>query len=158
MHGASAVHRGQAFLFFGPSGAGKSTLSECNRRARVISDDLSLVLPGPDGKPHVIGSPFRGTWTGGAPVVGSFPLRAGFRLVKAVDPEVRFVPRVRAFAELVGNLPFVAEAFADRPDLFESVERAFAELPLYHLHFRKDDSYWDAIEAAGLSRPAGGNA
>ena len=55
-----------------------------------------------------------------------------------------------AFGQLVGNLTFVAEAFRERPDLFASVEAAFAPVPLFHLHFRKDDSYWDAIEAAGL--------
>jgi hypothetical protein len=60
------------------------------------------------------------------------------------------VARPRALAELVGNLPFVAEAFAERGDLFEQVTRSFAGIPLGHLRFRKDDSYWDAIEAAGL--------
>jgi hypothetical protein len=57
---------------------------------------------------------------------------------------------VIAFGQLVGNLTFVAEAFRERPDLFASIEAAFASVPLFHLHFRKDDSYWDAIEAAGL--------
>ena len=45
---------------------------------------------------------------------------------------------------------FVAEAFDRRPDLFAKVERAFDGLPMAHLHFRKDDSYWDAIDRAGL--------
>ena len=45
VHGASAVRRDRAYLFYGESGAGKSTLSACNRRATVVSDDLSLVLP-----------------------------------------------------------------------------------------------------------------
>ena len=53
-------------------------------------------------------------------------------------------------SELVGNLPFVAEAFGLRPELFDTVQRAFAGIELAHLHFRKDDSYWDAIEKAGL--------
>ncbi len=83
-------------------------------------------------------------------MIGRFPLAAGFRIVKAERAEVRPAPRVRTFAELVGNLPFVAEEFARRPDLFERVERAFASLPLAHLHFAKDDTYWDAIERAGL--------
>jgi hypothetical protein len=60
------------------------------------------------------------------------------------------VPRPIAFGQLVGNLTFVAEAFSKRPDLFARVERAFAQVPLHHLEFRKDDSYWDAIGAAGL--------
>lgn len=150
VHGASAAWRGRGYLFYGESGAGKSTLSACNTRAQVISDDLSLVLPRPGDGLDLVGSPFRGTYEGGEPVLGRFPLAAGFRIVQAQAAEVRKMPRVRVFAELVGNLPFVAEAFARRPDLLDRVERAFARVPLAHLHFRKDDSYWGAIERAGL--------
>lgn len=149
VHAASAVHEGRGYLFFGESGAGKSTLSACNRRARIVSDDLSVILP-IDGKPHLIGSPFRGTYEEGDPVLGAYPLQAGFRLIQAQEACVRSVPRAVAFSGLVGNLPFVAEAFAQRPELFESVQRAFADTPLAHLEFRKDDSYWDAIDKAGL--------
>ena len=148
VHAASAVWKGRGYLFYGESGAGKSTLSACNRRAQVVSDDLSLLLPGKDGL-ELIGSPFRGTYTEGPPVIGRFPLVAGFRLVQADRAAVTEVDRVRGLSELVGNLPFVAEAFASRPDLFERVEQAFTAVPLAHLHFRKDDTYWDAIEAAG---------
>jgi hypothetical protein len=148
VHAASAVHEGRGYLFYGESGAGKSTLAACNRRARVVSDDLSLVLPDPAGEPELVGSPFRGTYEEGETVVGRFPLVAGFRIVKDRHAEVRPVPRARALAELVGNLPFVAEAFGRRPDLFDRLQRAFGSLPLAHLHFRKDESYWDAIEAS----------
>lgn len=149
VHAASAVWNGRAYLFYGQSGAGKSTLSACNRRGQVISDDLTLAMPAGDGALQLIGTPFRGTYEGGRPLVGAFPLAAGFRLIQAPAAEVRAVPRVQALAELVGNLPFVAESFAARPDLFAAVQRAFAAVPLAHLAFRKDDSYWDAIAAAG---------
>jgi hypothetical protein len=149
IHAASAIWNGKGYIFYGESGAGKSTLSECNRRAQVVSDDLTLVLPGDDSGLDVIGSPFRGTYEGGAPVQGRFPLAAGFRLIQSPSVEVRPVARTRALAELVGNLPFVAEAFAERPDLFERTQRSFRLIPLAHLHFRKDDTYWDAIESAG---------
>ncbi|MCP3982446.1 MAG: hypothetical protein GY716_24350 [bacterium] len=150
IHAASAVRNGRGYLFYGESGAGKSTLSACNLRASVVSDDLSLVLPGGDSTLELVGSPFRGTYEGGDPVVGRFPLHAGFRIVKADVAEVKSVARSRALAELVGNLPFVAEAFDARPDLFERIEIAFRPIPLGHLLFRKDDSYWDAIDRAGL--------
>jgi hypothetical protein len=150
VHAASAVWKGRAYLFYGESGAGKSTLSAANTRARVVSDDLSLVLPGKDGAPRLVGTPFRGTYEGGAPVVGEFPLVAGFRIIQDDHAEVRPVSRVRALGELVGNLPFVAEGFGLRGELFDDVQRAFAGIELAHLHFRKDDSYWDAIEKAGL--------
>lgn len=150
VHAASAVRRGRGYLFYGESGAGKSTLAASTRRATVVSDDLSLVLPDRTGALHLIGSPFRGTFEEGDPVRGRFPLAAGFRLLQADEAEVVRVPRVLALAEIVGNLPFVAESFATRPDLFEAIERAFSSVPLAHLRFRKDDSYWDAIDRAGL--------
>lgn len=150
VHGASLVRGGKGYLFFGESGAGKSTLSAATSRATVVSDDLSLLLPRAGGGLDLVGSPFRGTYEDGAPVVGRFPLAAGFRIVKADTAAVRPVHRAIALGQLVGNLTFVAEAFGARPDLFASIEAAFASVPLMHLHFRKDDSYWDAIDEAGL--------
>jgi hypothetical protein len=151
VHAASAIRGGRGYLFYGESGAGKSTLAASDRRGRVVSDDLSLVLPRSGGGLDLVGSPFRGTYEGGEPVEGRAPLRAGFRIVQAPAAEVRAVPRVRALSELVGSLTFVAEAFGNAPELFASVERAFRDVPLAHLLFRKDDSYWDAIERAGLA-------
>jgi hypothetical protein len=150
VHAASAAWEGRGYLFYGESGAGKSTLSEHNRRATVLSDDLSLVLPGEDGRLQLAGSPFRGTYEGGDRVVGRFPLVAGFRLIQDREVSVRPVNRLRAMSELIGNLPFVAEGFGRRPDLFDTIQHGFESVPLMHLHFRKDDSYWDAIRDAGL--------
>jgi len=150
VHAASAILNGKGYLFYGESGAGKSTLAECNRRATIVSDDLSLVLPASDGAPKLIGSPFRGTYEGGDQVIGGFPLVAGFRLVQAETARVEKVKRIRALSELIGNLPFVAEGFVCRPDLFGKIEHCFESVPLMHLHFVKDDSYWDAIGEAGL--------
>lgn len=148
IHAASAVLDGKAYLFYGESGAGKSTLAASSRRGTFVSDDLSLVLPRPGGGLDLIGSPFRGTYEDGPRVQGRFPLVAGFRLVQAPSAAIEDVPRVVAMAELVGNLPFVAEGFGRRPELFERFESAFADIPLARLRFRKDDSYWDAIAAA----------
>ena len=150
VHAASAVRNGNAYLFYGESGAGKSTLSASTSRATIVSDDLSLVLPGEDGRLELVGSPFRGTYEGGAPVIGRFPVAAAFRIVKSPRAAVVPVARAIAFGQLVGNLTFVAEAFSKRPDLFASVERAFTDVPLAHLEFRRDDSDWDAIDAAGM--------
>jgi hypothetical protein len=149
VHAASAVLADRGYLFYGESGAGKSTLAACNRRARIVSDDLSVVVPGADGRPRLVGSPFRGTYEEGEPVVGDFPLAAGFRLVKDVRAAVRPIPRLRALAELVGNLTFVAEAYASAPELWAALEATLRDVPLGHLHFCKDDSYWDAIADAG---------
>lgn len=156
VHAAGAVFHDRGYLFYGQSGAGKSTLAACNRSARFVGDDLALVLPGADGRLKLVGSPFRGTLSGGGPVIGGFPLAAGFRLVQATEAAVVPVARHRALGEFVGNMPFVAEACAVRPELLATVESALSGLPLAHLQFRMDDSYWQAIAdweaASGLAK------
>ena len=150
VHAASSVRNGYGFLFFGNSGAGKSTLAAADRRGRIVSDDLSLVLPGREAGLDLVGTPFRGTYEGGAMVHGRFPLAAGFRLAQARTARVRDVPRRVAFAGLVANLPFVVDALDADPGAVDRVRTAFDSIPLRVLEFRKDDTFWDAIEEAGL--------
>ena len=45
---------------------------------------------------------------------------------------------------------FVNEFFPDRPDLLVTAQRTFSGIPLAHLFFCKDESYWDAVEKSGL--------
>jgi hypothetical protein len=154
LHSASIEKDGRAFLFFGQSGAGKSTLASLSRRGRVISDDLTLLLPGRDGGLEAIGSPFRGTYTQGEPVHGRFPLAAAFRLRKAAEDEtarVEPLPPAQALPDAFANLPFVVDQLHRSPKLFASIERSLKSIPMYLLRFtRHDDSFWDVIEAAGV--------
>ena len=154
MHSASIVKDGRGYLFFGQSGAGKSTLSERSTRGQVVSDDLTLILPDPGGRPEVVGTPFRGTYAGGKPVRGRFPLAAALRLRKAAADEPAAVSELaerRALPDAVANLPFVVDQLGTDPELFERVERVLRSFPIKELRFRKeDDSYWDEIERSGL--------
>ena len=151
MHSASIVKDQRAFLFFGLSGAGKSTLAGSSRQGRVISDDLSLLLPGRE-RMEVVGAPFRGTYTGGEPVTGRFPVAAGFSLRKAGAGEpdaVQPLPRSRAMAEAVANLPFVVDQLHVSPSLLEIAERVLCSFPILGLRFRREgDAFWEAIERA----------
>lgn len=144
LHGASIVREGAAYLFFGPSGAGKSTLAAMSRRGDVISDDLTLVLRRPEGL-RASGGPFRGTYTGGAPVVGLFPVQGFYRLRK--DPET-FVRRGDAacFADLLGNLPWIVDQLPRHPHLIDRVRSLVGDAPFRYLHFRKDEDFWPAVD------------
>jgi hypothetical protein len=153
MHAASIERDGRAWIFFGQSGAGKSTLAALSRRGRVISDDLTLLLPGQDGRLEVVGSPFRGTYAGGPPVLGRFPVAAALRLRKAGPGEASSVEPLepaRALPDAFANLPFVVDQLHTSPELFASLETRMKSLPMHVLRFTlQGDSFWDAIEAAG---------
>lgn len=148
LHGASIERSGRAFIFFGKSASGKSTLAKMNTEGRVVSDDLTLVIPGPGGRLHVAGTPFRGTYEGGEPVRGLYPLAGVFRLVQDTKTFVEERPRVQTMAELVANLPFVNESFHLRPDLLDALDLALAKVPILFLHFRREPGFWRAVDAA----------
>jgi hypothetical protein len=151
LHGACIVRGRRGYLFYGPSGAGKSTLAAMNNEGEVISDDLTLVLPRAEG-PVVSGGPFRGTYTRGAPVVGTFPVAGFYRLRKDTVTEVR-PDDGGCFADLLGNLPFVVDQLPGRPHLIDRVRGLVDGAPFHYLHFRKDADFWPAIDADFKDRP-----
>jgi len=145
LHGASIVRRGRAYLFYGPSGAGKSTLAAMSSDGEVISDDLTLILPQPEGL-VAAGGPFRGTYKGGEPVVGTYPVAGFYRIHKDVRTRVR--PDDGAcFADLIGNLPSVVDQTPRHPEILDGIRARVAGLPFRHLHFRKDEDFWPAIDS-----------
>jgi hypothetical protein len=146
LHGASIIRSGRAYLFYGPSGAGKSTLAELNTEGEVISDDLTLVLRSSGGL-VVAGGPFRGTFTRGAPVVGTYPVAGFYRLRK--DTRTIVCPDDGGcFADLLGNLPFVVDQTPKQPHLIDRVRAHVAGTRFRYLHFRKGENFWPAIDAA----------
>ena len=148
LHAAGIVRRGRGYVFYGPSGAGKSTLSALSREGDVVSDDLSLLLPGPQGL-TLVGSPFRGTYTEGGPVTGRFPVAAFLRLRKDTVTTVR-PAGAGGFADLLGNLPWIVDQAPRFPALIDRAHRAVDGCRFAALHFRKDEDFWAAIDAAGL--------
>lgn len=145
LHGAGIVRGGRSYLFYGPSGAGKSTLSAMSREGEVISDDLTLVLRRP-GSLVAAGGPFRGTYSKGSPVVGTFPVAGFYRLRK---DERTFLAQGDSgcFADLLGNLPFVVDQLPRNAHLIDRVRSHVEGARLRYLHFRKDGDFWQAIDS-----------
>ncbi|MBI1950346.1 MAG: hypothetical protein HYS34_03170 [Acidobacteria bacterium] len=145
LHGASIVRGGRCHLFYGPSGAGKSTLSAMNTEGEVISDDLTLVLQRPEGL-VAAGGPFRGTYTRGTPVVGTFPVAGFYRLRKDARTFIA-LDDGGCFADFLGNLPFVVDQLPAQPHLFERLRSRVEGARFRYLHFRKDENFWPAVDA-----------
>lgn len=144
LHGASIVRGDRCYVFYGPSGAGKSTLAAMSRQGRVLSDDLTPILPGAMGL-EAFGSPFRGTYRIGEPVVGRFPIAGFYRLRKDTRT---FVQRGDAgcFADLLGNLPWIVDQMAKFPELADQVHAATRGSRFFTLHFNKEEDFWPAVD------------
>lgn len=141
-HTAAIVHRGQGYALFGVSGSGKTTAAHFSAPDAVLNDDLVLLWPATAGW-QVYATPF-GKRRGDVRVA---PLRALLRLIKA--PDVALVPLSagRALGELVANTPVLSADPLWLPEVLARWEVLLSVVPVYALHFRRDATFWEVIDA-----------
>lgn len=140
---AGAVTRDRfALAFVGPSGAGKSTIVRLAQNSGCVSlgDDL-IAVRRTELATRIHGSPF---WHGenrSAPAGGLFVLE------QADEPALEWMHPTRAIPALIAaggapvDLPDVQRAF------FDAAARVVRHVPTYRLAFRRDDSFWNVIDA-----------
>jgi hypothetical protein len=148
LHCAAIMAPSGTHLFIGQSGSGKSTAASLSLgRGVVLNDDLIVLRP-EEGCWIAYGTPFwnfetidRGGQTARAAVVGICTL------VK--DPNVYLEPisAAAAVAALVSSCPIVNGDPGRVPELMARCRQIIRAVPVQQLHFRKDPSFWDVLEA-----------
>ena len=141
-HTAAIVHRGQGYALFGVSGSGKTTAAHFSAPDAVLNDDLVLLWPSAEGW-KMYATPF-GKRRGEVRIA---PLRALLRLIKA--PDIALVPLSpgRALGELVANTPVLSADSLWLPEVLARWEALLSAVPVYALHFRRDATFWEVIDA-----------
>ena len=155
LHSAGLVFDDQAYVFSGRSNAGKTTLTRKAYEigARILSDDINLVLPGKNGyQAHAV--PFTGEFgrtldhRGGKE---TYPV-AGIVLLEQSDSlATETVNQSAAVARLLTGSPFVNMDAEESEKLFDAVTGLVAQVPVIRLLSRRDDKI-DAIMHAVKSR------
>jgi hypothetical protein len=144
VHAAGILRAGKVCLFVGHSGSGKTTVSRASTEARVLNDDLIVLMP--DGVAwQAYATPFwNPTQVAPAPLHG--PLAGVFRLVQ--DRQVYLEPMTsgQALAELVSNTPVISADPAHQPDLLARGADVLRAPLAYRLHFLPDASFWRLID------------
>jgi hypothetical protein len=141
-HTAGIVHRERGYAFFGVSGSGKTTAAHFSAPDPVLNDDLVLLWPAASGW-QMYATPF-GKRRGDVRVA---PLHALLRLLK--DQNVFLAPLSpgRALAELVANTPVLSADPQWLPAALARWEALLGVVPVYALHFRRDATFWEVIDA-----------
>ena len=145
LHGASLTREGKGYIFVGASGSGKSTLAETSKAGEVVSDDLTLVRR-MGGTYALAGTPFRGTYTRGRPILGSFPIAGIFRIFKAAHNRREECPRNHAVADLLAAAPFVVDQLARAPRILSILKSLDDAHPLSYLHFNLNGDFWEVLD------------
>ena len=144
LHSAGLVFDDKAYIFSGHSNAGKTTLTRkaYQKGARVLSDDINLLLPDAEGyQAHAV--PFTGEFgrtldhqgsQDSYPVVGIILLQQGDSL------NTETVNASDAVATLLTGCPFVNDDEVESAVLFDSVTALVEKLPVIRLISRRDDN------------------
>ena len=160
LHSAGLVRDGRAHMFFGPSGSGKTTVTTLTPEATILSDDLTMVVRDAGGSYRACSVPFRGLFAPEATSDATWPIAAFYRLIQDTEDRLERVQGARAVGELVGSLPFVTDRTEIAGLVMDTVAKAAATVPIFRLHFKKDRTFWQAIDpnvlgVDGFSAPAG---
>ena len=143
LHSAGLVVDGRAFLFVGRSNAGKTTLSRKADAAdaRVLSDDINLVLPAEDGfAVHAV--PFTGEFRRRIPVEpGAVPLGGILLLDKGPRLELTPVGEATAVSALFAQSPFVNTSVEEASGLLDSLARLVTQVPVARLTVAMENGF-----------------
>lgn len=146
LHGAGLVRGGAGLLLLGPSGTGKTTAARNAAGARVLNDDLVLLLPAADGGWQLHASPFSNPSQVPPQGRAQAPLAAILRLRQAPVVRLRSLSRSVALAELLAAVP-VLVADADRlPGLTRRLDTVLDQTPAALLDLRADPGYWELVD------------
>jgi hypothetical protein len=145
MHASSAIRNGRAFLFAGVSGAGKTTIAKlAPPDAALLTDEISYVIPQPDGSFSAVGTPFFGELARVGKNLRA-PVECVYLLAKGPKNQIEPVADADAVRGLLGNILF----FARDPEFVKLVFSAafdFAgRVPVRRLTFAPDERVWEMI-------------
>ncbi len=144
LHAASAIRRGQAFLFAGISGAGKTTISRfAPPDATLLTDEISYVVRR-NGEYFACGTPFSGELARAGENV-SAPIKTVFLLNKGPENQIEAISQNQAIKSMLRNTLFFAKDSGLVNRVFQSTCEFVTQVPVRRLTFFPDDRVWNII-------------
>lgn len=146
-HAAGVVRNERAFLFCGRSGSGKTTVARLSPHNVVLNDDLLVLMPDASNGWIAHATPFSSPTQVQPAGPCCAPLAAVLRLVQDTTVVVRPMHAGLALAELLANAPVVSANPAFSAELIARCQQIERAVPVRHLHFLPDPSFWPVVES-----------
>jgi hypothetical protein len=148
-HASGVVRGGSGYLFTGRSGSGKTEIARLSMpEGRVINDELVLVSRD-NGSLFIGGGPYKGTLVENDPSVREV-LKGIYLLVQDDSVYLRRLRGLEAVKKLVDTVFFddcfyFLDRLQFRGELMEMASLMLEHVPVYELHFTKDNRFWRCV-------------
>ncbi len=146
LHAGGVIRNGRGYVFFGPSGSGKTTITGLSRAHTILSDDL-VILKKEGAGVRVYGVPFRGDLPEAPRTNAQAELVGLFTLVKDTTHRITPLDFQSGVARLTACVPFIMGQAENARRVMEICLELARRVPVRTLRFRRDDGFWDVIDA-----------
>ena len=143
IHSSCVLVDGYAHIFSGYSGAGKSTAAKLSFPRQLLSDEAALVKITPE-QITVFDSPFRSELKSQGNIKQS-PLKSIQLLVQSSSNKRIILKKSEALIDLMDKVFFWTNNSADTIQIMSLMLQLVKNVPVYELHFQKNNSFWELI-------------
>lgn len=143
IHSSCVIDGGKAHMFAGHSGAGKSTAARLSYPRKLLSDEATVIKITPH-EITVFNSPFRSEQEVTDPE-GCYPLASIHILVQALHNKRAQVMKSNGLLQLIDKVFYWTHSREETGRTLTLVQTLARHVPVYELHFQKDNSFWELI-------------
>ncbi|WNB92475.1 hypothetical protein [Bacillus sp. NEB1478] len=144
IHSSCVVDNEGAHLFSGHSGAGKSTVAMLSNPRDLLSDEATIVKI-TENKITIFDSPFRSDSTPLGEKIKSYPLKSIQFLNQAMLNQRILINQSDAFIQIIDKVFYWPNGSKDMKSIFSMLKQLVTLVPIYDLHFKKDNTFWEMI-------------
>lgn len=148
IHSSCAVDHGQAHLFSGHSGAGKSTAARLSAPRQLLSDEATILKVTDQGI-TVFDSPFRSELPDAGGQITA-PLTSIQLLHQALSNQRVLLKKGEGLTELIDKVFYWSYKKEETIKIMRLLQILINQVPVYRLHFQKNNSFWELISHAKL--------
>ncbi len=145
IHSSCVEDEGKAHLFAGHSGAGKSTAAKLSFPRELLSDEATIVRI-TSGEAAVFNSPFRSELEAKAEVKGwGRPLASIQILNQSLDNQRTRLAKSDGLLRMMDKVFYWPHSPQEAGKILVLLKGLAAAVPIYELHFQKNNSFWELI-------------
>ncbi|WP_165998171.1 hypothetical protein [Bacillus sp. Cs-700] len=142
VHSSCVIEKGTAHIFSGQSGAGKSTAAKLSHPRELLSDEASIIKI-TDQKVTVYNSPFNSELDScnlPSARLGSIQL-----LHQSLQNRRDRISKSDAFLHLIDKVFYWEHSEEETRRILQKLQHLVSSVPVYNLHFQKNNSFWELI-------------